>query len=64
MIHQPVSPLQALVPSLIRGVRNAGLLVGTYGMPMPNMLNSGPDSAVDALFRDGVFDFNGHSIRI
>ncbi|THH13892.1 hypothetical protein EW146_g6378 [Bondarzewia mesenterica] len=53
------------VPSLIRGVRDGGILVGTYNAPTSNTATApGLDGvAVDAFFQDGVFDFRDHFVR-
>lgn len=60
------------MPSLMRGVRDAGLLIGTYGSPESMSVLSSSSSAsmqamatststdvvtVDALFQEGVMTF-------
>jgi len=46
------------VPSLIQGIRDAGLLVGVYGSKErstgPALSVAGEDNLVDAVFRDGL----------
>ncbi|TFY77848.1 hypothetical protein EWM64_g6163 [Hericium alpestre] len=53
------------VPSLVRGVRDAGLLVGASGTPAdiaaltPSNLSEGV--SVDALHQDGIMAFHDHA---
>ncbi|TFY72077.1 hypothetical protein EVG20_g918 [Dentipellis fragilis] len=55
----------AMVPSLVRGVRDAGLLIGAYGTP-ESIAALAPTAGtegvpVDALFQDGVMAFHDYS---
>jgi CDK inhibitor PHO81 len=59
--------IQVQVPSLIHGVRNAGLLVGTHGASDlfgGLTVTSGAEATpVDAFFGDGKVVFIDHSMQ-
>lgn len=50
------SELLLQVPSLIQGIRDAGLLVGVHGAPSPSnvIIHSSENTHVDAYIRDGT----------
>jgi hypothetical protein len=61
MIRLPHSKFQLKVPSLIQGIRHAGLLVGVYGAPdKASMLAE--SNTVDALLRGSMVVFVNHTM--
>lgn len=73
MLSAPVClSAQARVPSLIQGVKDFGLLVGTFGLredferlpPPSSAAGAGADAnGVDAVLHDGVLTYFNHGKR-
>lgn len=59
---------QVKVPSLVRAVRDAGLLIAAYGSGeeltnLVSSIQSTDGGAVDAVFQEGVLVFHDHFPR-